>query len=197
MDPVFEKPPSPGEEGLRPAEEHTHSFVVGDVVSVSEFKRPGKNGKVDSKVNGGIARIIAIKSDGLCDLNFFLEIRRAADIPLTCLRVKNVLKGHVSETLLGVEGTVLSEGNDSFDSNEQTDGGVKRERKRPKDWAVSLPLPKKSAATTVKKIKKLGEVSHGRGVAEEESLAQLPLMDRNTKAFKQGPWRKEPFGLRE
>ncbi len=94
--------------------------------------------------------------------------------------------------------------------------GTKRDRKPPVQWAAQAGLQLKRASCgsgtagggsggSGGKTKAKdgggagggGSAGAGGGSEADLGVARLPLMERNVKAFKQGKWRKEAFGLRE
>lgn len=60
-------------------------YFVGDIVAVTEFKKPNIGNKIGVKVLGGIARVIKV-DDKTCDLNYYLEGRRVKEVPFEYMR---------------------------------------------------------------------------------------------------------------
>lgn len=60
-------------------------YFVGDIVAVTEYKKPNIGNKIGTKVLGGIARVTKVDTNK-CDLNYYLEGRRVKDVPFEYMR---------------------------------------------------------------------------------------------------------------
>ena len=85
-------------------------------------------------------------------------------------------------------------------------GGGKRERKQrtPFQQAQEKQTLSRGGKPKCSKAPKAAAAKAGSGSGaqakfgkEVSERAGLPILERNNKAFKQGAWRKEPFGMRE
>ena len=152
-------------------------FRVGQVVEVSEYRRPSASRRLGAKVAGGTARIIACNasvSPITYDLNFYLESRKALSIPTAYISLSTHDSGDVD----------ANGGCGGVPTNERK-SRRSRERKQAVRWRPEdeEELPQRQRNERTKKPKAVAAVV--------ETAANIDA--RNTKAFKHGTWRTMAF----
>jgi hypothetical protein len=217
-------------------------YFIGDIVAVTEFKRPTVGNKVGIKVLGGIARITKV-DEKTCDLNYYLEGRRVKEVPFEyMMRAPPSFEGAsplVSDQDASGAASASSSGPTVLDplpgsweaqalrqAETLARAGSKRERKQAIHFEVTkhetqsrrnkqakqptAGSPKSSAAAggggraasskgakTNESTNKIMDSRANDNAIVKTEMPTLPVLPRNTKAFKQGKWRREPFDLRE
>lgn len=229
-------------------------YFVGDIVAVTEFKKPNIGNKIGVKVLGGIARVTNV-NEQTCDLNYYLEGRRVKEVPFEYMRrappsfdsispvLANNNDGADASTLAAAAGATDSSSSiiaDSLPGSWEAQAlrqaetlaraGSKRERKQTVNFEITKHKPQKRnkqakpSTSSVSAASTKGASAGGRGSKSKTStstisksssgnivetttdenivsgmvdIPELPVLPRNTKAFKQGKWRREPFDFRE